>query len=229
VPEGLRIGEVLESISEQSGISQEELEQVLLDGSVSTGLLPGGAPTTLQEWEGLLFPDTYEFRAEAEAGDVLQLFADTMQRRVEAVDWAGLLERGLTRYDGIIIASLIEAETRVDGERPLVSSVIENRLDLSMPLQIDATVLYAMGERGMSLTLADLEIDSPYNTYQTGGLPPTPIGAPGRASLEAAADPATTDYLYYVLTSLDGSHSFTASYDEFLQFKAQAKADGVLP
>ena len=98
-----------------------------------------------------------------------------------------------------------------------------------MMLGIDATVIYAIGERGKSLTASDLEVESPYNTRKYPGLPPTPIGAPGRASLQAAAAPASTDFLYYVLTSATGEHSFTSSYDEFLAFKRQAVNDGLIP
>ena len=90
-------------------------------------------------------------------------------------------------------------------------------------------MLYALGERGIALSLADLEVDSPWNTYAVQGLPPTPIGAPGLASLRAAVAPVESDWIYYVLTSSDGQHSFTASYDEFLEWKQQAKDDGVIP
>jgi UPF0755 protein len=229
VQEGLRIGEVLERISEQTVFTVPELEAVLLDGSVETSLLPGGQPEMLQEWEGLLFPDTYEFLTESGPEVVLGLLARTMESRVAAIDWSELEAAGYTPYEGIVIASLIESETRVDTERELVAAVVWNRLEIDMALQIDATVLYALGERRTGLTLADLEVDSPYNTYLQPGLPPTPIGGPGKASLEAAAAPADVDFLFYVLTSLDGTHSFTADYNEFLNFKNQAKEDGVLP
>jgi UPF0755 protein len=229
VQEGLRIGEILDRIADQTRFSAAQLETALLDGSVATSLFPQGQPETLQQWEGLLFPDTYEFLIESGPDVVLGLLAGTMERRVEDVDWSRLTEAGYTPYEGLIVASLIESETRVNEERPLVSAVVRNRLSIGMALQIDATVLYALGERRTGLKLADLEVDSPYNTYQQPGLPPTPIGGPGRASLSAAAAPADVDYLYYVLTSSEGTHSFTASYDDFLSFKAQAKEDGVLP
>jgi UPF0755 protein len=229
VREGLRIGEILQEIAEQTDFLRGELEALLLDGSITTSLFPDGQPSTLREWEGLLFPDTYEFLADSGPEVVLALLAGTMERRVGEIDWSELEEAGYSQYDSLIIASLIESETRANDERPLVSAVVANRLSIGMALQIDATVLYALGERRTGLTLTDLEVDSPYNTYLQPGLPPTPIGGPGRASLEAAAAPAAVDYLFYVLTSRDGTHSFTASYDEFLSFKNQAKEDGVLP
>ncbi len=229
IREGLRIEEILAELEEHTPFGRDELEAALLSGRVTSALLAAEGAPTLQDWEGLLFPDTYQFAETAAVADVLTRLARTMEQRVDAIDWSEFEAAGFTKHEGLIVASLIEAETRVDEDRPLVSSVIRNRLERNMPLQIDATVLYALGERGIALTFADLEVDSPYNTYLIDGLPPTPIAAPGRASLEAAASPATTDYLYYVLTSTDGSHSFTASYDEFLRFKEQAKADGVIP
>jgi UPF0755 protein len=224
VIEGLTIGQMLESVSRQTGFTLEELTIPLLDGTITSGLLPTD-PERLQDWEGLLFPDTYEFAAEASAADVLARLAATAEERVASVDWTYVEERGLTPYDGIIIASLIEREVLVDEERPLVASVIFNRLDIGMRLQIDATVIYALGaipEGGLSL--ADLEVNSPYNTYLIDGLPPTPISGVRTASLRAAAAPAETDYLFYVVTDDAGRHTFTADFEEFLRIQAELAA-----
>lgn len=229
VREGLRIGETLAALAEQTPWTVADYEAALASGAVQSSHLPSPVADDLRVWEGLLFPDTYEIEDDATAAEILTRLARTAEQRVAAVDWTDWQERGFTVYEGIVAASLIEAETRVDADRPSVASVIVNRLDIGMPLQIDATVLYAMDERGIGLTLADLEIDSPYNTYQIGGLPPTPIGGPGLASLEAIADPIDSDWIYYVLTSADGSHSFTADYNEFLRWKDEAKAAGIFP
>ena len=228
VREGLRIGEVLTEIAGQTEYDEAELEQALLSGAVQTSLV-SGALSSLQAWEGLLFPDTYEFELDATAAQILGRLAATMEQRVGGIDWTPWTDQGFTIYEGIIAASIIEAETKVDVDRPSVASVILNRLDLGMPLQIDATILYALDARGIGLTLNDLEVDSPYNTYLNLGLPPTPIGGPRRTSLEAAANPPSTDYIYYVLTSDDGSHSFTADYNQFLNWKNQAKSEGLFP
>jgi UPF0755 protein len=227
VIEGLTVAQMLDSIADQTSVTVAELEEALLDGSVESSLLPGGADE-LADWEGLIFPDTYEFVEDATAADILSRLAATAEDRVDGVDWTVLEERGLTPYDGIIIASMIEREAARDDERPIIASVIYNRLDEGMLLQIDATVLYAIGG-GTSLTLDDLEVDSPYNTYQYPGLPPTPIAGPRLASLVAAATPDETDYLYYVLTDAEGRHSFTNDFDEFLRLQEQARIDGVLP
>ena len=228
VREGLRIGEVLDEIATQTPFSVSQLEATLMSGEVISAFVPPD-PESVQAWEGALFPDTYEFFAESTPVEVLQRLADQLERNIGTLDWSFVRQRGLTLYEGLVMASLVEAETRVDEDRPQVASVLFNRTDIGMGLQIDATVLYALGMRGVGLTLDDLEFDSPYNTYVYPGLPPTPIGTVGMASLKAVANPAETDFLYYVLTSTDGTHTFTADYDEFLQFKAQAKEDGVIP
>ena len=114
------------------------------------------------------------------------------------------------------MASLIERETAVEDERPLVASVIYNRLDADMPLQIDAAIVYARGGGNQTVTYDDLEIDSPYNVYQNTGLTPGPICSPSLSSLEAAVHPADTDYLYYVVNDLDaGTHSFSDNDEQF--------------
>ncbi|HEY7703613.1 MAG TPA: endolytic transglycosylase MltG [Acidimicrobiia bacterium] len=227
VREGLRVSEMLDVLSEASGIPVAELEDALTNGTVTTSLRQMPATPAVADWEGLLFPDTYEFLRTATATQILQRLAETMESRVAAIDWARFQQAGFNKYQGIVIASMIESEVRVPSERPLVSSVIRNRLDQEMPLQIDATVLYALGTR--DIAEFDSDFDSPFNTYKVAGLPPAPISAPGRASLEAAASPAASDYLFYVLSAADGSHTFTTNYADHQQAVAQAKADGIIP
>jgi UPF0755 protein len=225
--EGLRVGEILTQLSEASGLPYAQFEDALLSGDVSTSLRTMPAATTLTDWEGLLFPDTYEFTRSAEPTAILQRLASTMEQRVDSIDWSVVEAAGFTPYEGLIIASLVETEVLLDEERPIVSSVIHNRLAIDMKLDIDATVLYALGTR--DITEFDNEVDSPYNTYVVAGLPPTPIASPGRSSLEAAAAPDTTDYLYYVLSDLEGHHAFAATLEEHNANVEQARADGVLP
>jgi UPF0755 protein len=227
VIEGLSVSQMLDSIAQQTPYATDALGEVLLNGEVTSTLLQD-SPDALSDWEGLLFPDTYEFVDTATPADILGTLARTAEDRVGSIDWSALQARGLTPYDGIIVASMIEREARLDEERAIVASVIYNRLDLGMLLQIDATVLYAIGG-GTAVTLEDLEFDSPYNTYRYPGLPPTPIAGPRLASLRAAADPEETDFLYYVLTGTDGSHTFTADFDEFIELQAQARSDGIIP
>ena len=223
--EGLRVEEILTSLSESTGIEYGEFETALLSGDVTSSLAP--EPDSLTDWEGLLFPDTYEFTSSANAASILQRLASTMEQRVDSIDWSAVESLGFTVYEGVIIASLIETEVLLDIERPVVSSVLHNRLELGMKLDIDATVLYAVGSR--DIVDFDREVDSPYNTYIVNGLPPTPIAAPGRASLEAAANPDETYFLFYVLSDLDGNHAFAATLEEHNANVARAREDGVLP
>jgi UPF0755 protein len=227
VIEGLRVSEILTRLSEVSGHPYAEFEQALLEGEVDTSLRQMPAEPELADWEGLLFPDTYEFARSAAPVSILQRLASTMEQRVDSIDWSVLEANGYSPYDGLIIASLIETEVLLDEERPTVSSVVHNRLALGMKLDIDATVLYALGTRDISQF--DRDVDSPYNTYLVNGLPPTPIAGPGRASLEAAAAPAGTEFLFYVLSDLEGHHAFAATLDEHNANVARAREEGVLP
>jgi len=228
IVEGRRVGEVVADIARQSEFSETELVDTLLEGDIRSAYLPGDVEG-LPAWEGLLFPATYEFFTDATAEEIQQRLADETERRIDRLDWTSVRLRGYSVYEGLVIASIVEAEAGIDEDRPLIASVIYNRLGESYPLEIDATVLYAMGERGIGLTFDDLEFDSPYNTYRVAGLPPTPIGTPGSRSLEAAADPADSEYWYYVLVSEEGAHGFfpQSDYDGFLEAKRQAQEQGI--
>lgn len=231
VIEGLRIEEMLQSIADQTSHTVEDLTAVLVDGTVNSAFLPDQAPEGMPEitrWEGLLSPDTYEFTVDSAPEDILQRLADTLASRIDTVDWTQLEEMGLTPYDGLVIASLIEKEAKLDDERPLISSVIHNRLVADRALQIDATIIYALNNDAREVTFADLEVDSPYNTYQRLGLPPTPLSGVRVASLQAAAEPANTQFFYYVLIDVDGTHGFSETLEEHEALKDQAKKDGVL-
>jgi UPF0755 protein len=227
VIEGLRVREILTSLAEKTPHDYETFETALLDGSVSTSLREMPDEPELADWEGLLFPDTYEFSRSAAPEDILQRLASTMEQRVNSIDWSDWEDLGYTPYEGIVLASLVETEVLLDEERPTVSSVIHNRLAEGMKLDIDATVLYALGTR--DIADFDREVDSPYNTYVVAGLPPTPIATPGRAALEAAAAPADTPYFFYVLSDTEGHHAFAETIDEHNANVAQAREDGVLP
>ena len=233
VVEGLRIEDMLDALAEQTSFTAEELEEVLLDGSVFSAYLPesdlpAGVPE-LARWEGLLFPDTYEFSADATPAEILQRMARTLEARVNGVAWEEFEETGMSPYEGLVIASLIEREAKLDEDRTLISSVIHNRLVAEMPLQVDATVIYAVGENRGRVLESDLEIDSPYNTYRVTGLPPTPIAGVRLASLEAAAHPEDTEFLYYVLVDESGEHGFSVTLEEHNQKVAAARDAGILP
>jgi UPF0755 protein len=185
--------------------------------------LPGFA--TGGPLEGMLFPATYEVPVEVSERAVVRLQLRTFKERFAEIDLRKARAHNLTDYDVVIIGSMVEREIRVAGERALAAAVMWNRLRIGMPLQIDATVQYALPVYKEQLTYDDLKVESPYNTYLHAGLPPTPICNPGAAALRAAAHPAAVDYLYYVARN-DGSgrHFFSSSYEQFLKDKARAES-----
>lgn len=174
--------------------------------------------------EGFLFPATYTIEASATPTEVVEKMLDEFDRRIATIDLTYASSKNLDTFDVVTIASILEREAKLPEEFPLVSSVIYNRLAKPMRLQLCASVLYTLPEGTTSLTNDDLDEDSPYNTYIHDGLPVGPISNPGMAALSAAAGPAQTNYLYYVLTGEDGSQTFTATYDEFLRAKQSSAA-----
>jgi UPF0755 protein len=174
--------------------------------------------------EGFLFPALYEFLPATTASELVARQLEAFEQRWRTVDLRWALARGHAPYDVLVVASMIERETAAARERPLVAAVIYNRLKRGMPLGIDATIRYGLGVEGTRpLTRKHLRSDSPYNTRRFAGLPPTPIGNPGLASIRAAARPSKVDYLYYVRKPDGVHHFFTADEDEFC---AKARAYG---
>jgi UPF0755 protein len=157
-----------------------------------------GAPKGTRTLEGFLFPATYDLKAGATADDLVDKQLDAFRDNFGSIDLKAAHRKNLTDYDVLIIASLIERETPSDKERPLVASVIYNRLKLPEPLSIDASIRYQLNDWNSPLKQSELDKDTPYNLKINLGLPPTPIGNPGLASMKAAAKPAKTDFLFYV-------------------------------
>ena len=166
--------------------------------------------------EGYLFPDTYTLPRRTTAEQLVARMTARFEKALTPDIRQQAAARGLTVRQLVTLASLVEKETAKSDERPLVAAVYANRLKIDMGLQCDPTVIYALERAGRytgNLTRADLQFDSPYNTYRYAGLPPGPIAAPGLASLQAAAQPADVPYLYFVSRN-DGSHAFAATLDE---------------
>ncbi|MBA4697027.1 MAG: endolytic transglycosylase MltG [Legionella sp.] len=165
--------------------------------------------------EGLLLTDTYHYRAGTDAKNLLQVANQHLLNYLNEC-WKNRASNlpYTTPYELLIAASIVERETALPEEKPLIASVIVNRLKRKMPLQMDPTVIYALGSRYEGkLKHADLSIDSFYNTYRYRGLPPTPIAMVGKAALDATAHPQQTHYLYFVAKG-DGSHKFSVNYDQ---------------
>ena len=214
-PEGSWLTDFARIVGKNTHVSAEEFTAALESGDVTSDLKPDDVDT----FEGLLFPSTYQVIEEDTAVTLAQRIVDEFERRVESVDFSGVRDQ-VSVYEAIIVASMIEAEAKVNSERPKVASVIYNRLEVGERLGIDATVLYALGEHKDTLTVSELAIDSPYNTRLYAGLPPTPIGAPGIESLKAAADPAPGDLFFYVVSDCEGHHAFSETSAEFARDKA---------
>jgi UPF0755 protein len=170
--------------------------------------------------EGYLFPDTYQVPLGADERALIRL----QWERFGQI-WSPLAKQyqtKLSRHEVVTLASLIEREAKVDADRRPISGVLRNRLERGLRLEVDATILYALGQHKSRLLYRDLEVDSPYNTYRHAGLPPGPIANPGRASLEAALNPAQTDCLYYVARS-DGTHIFSRTLAEHNRAKREIR------
>jgi uncharacterized YceG family protein len=166
--------------------------------------------------EGFLFPATYEIKKGKPTSALVSEQLDSFKRAFAGVDMGFAKKRNLSGYDVLTIASMIEREAQVAGERRLVASVIYNRLREGIPLGIDATIRYATGNWTRPLTQSQLAVDSPYNTRTRRGLPPGPIGSPGMAAIRAAANPAPTKYLFYVVKpGTCGRHAFSRTDAEF--------------
>lgn len=185
-----------------------------------------GAPKGTKTAEGFLFPATYELPQGSSANELVEDQLVAFEQNFKDVDMTYAKRKNLSRYDVLIIASLIEREAQLAKERRLVSAVIYNRLSEGMPLGIDATTRYSTNNWTKPIKQSELDKDEPYNTRLKRGLPPTPIGNPGLASLKAAAKPSTKKYLYYVRKANDdsGEHAFSTSYSEFEKDQAAYRA-----
>ena len=230
IPEGLWISETLLSISSQTGFDYDLLKNSLLSGQVKSTNLYLNDPSELYNWEGLLYPNTYQIDVESNGEEILQLMVGELESVTERLMNEYDLPSWISSYNELFtVASLVEAESKLQEDRPLVSSVVKNRLNDNMLIQIDATVLYALQKRKSQVLLVDLQIDSPYNTYKYLGLPPTPISGFGERSIKAVLETPENDYLYYLLTDKNGKMSFTNDYTDFINMKNKAKEEGVIP
>ncbi|NLE10078.1 MAG: endolytic transglycosylase MltG [Actinobacteria bacterium] len=224
IPEGKAIDQVADLLDDEGTIDGDAY--VALAEKPTRFDVPkvGGTNPELTTLEGLLFPSTYYLYEGDGASELITAQLTAFDTKTKSLAWSKAEDLGLTPYQIVIVASLIEKECSIAEERAQVAAVIYNRIEADMTLGIDATVRYAVGKWTEDLTTSDLESDSPYNTRVVKGLPPTPIANPGVAALKAALDPADVDYLYYVLRDTEGHHFFTASYEEFLEAKANAPA-----
>lgn len=200
IPEGLRKEEIALKLAKDLSIPESEFNKVAK--------------------EGYMFPETYLVSKDATAGALVKLFTNTFNQKVSEKDKAAANRLNMSINDVIIIASLVEREAMLEKDRPLIASVILNRLKLGMKLDIDATIQYALGYQPKEktwwkkdLTLEDLEIDSPYNTYKNNTLPPGPICNPGLSAIRAVLNAPDTEYLFY-LADKNGTSHFGRNIEE---------------
>ena len=221
IPEGFTVAQIVEKLAGTEQFTRAEVEKAVK----SKDLIVPHRPKGVTRLEGLLFPDTYGIEPDDTAEGVVQDMLNQLEIVLSRYQLS-TAPRGLSPYQLLIVASMVEREAKVAADRPKIAAVIYNRLAAGKRLEIDATVEYAVGHA--KLTAGDLRSSSPYNTYTSPGLPPTPIAAPGEAAIQAALNPADGDWIYYVLATEEGEHAFTRSYQEFLDLKAKAKAKGLL-
>ncbi|WP_276770076.1 endolytic transglycosylase MltG [Fannyhessea vaginae] len=225
VPEGFTVDKLADLVSQQFGISRDDfLAQAKASNYVDE--FPFLKDAQNDSLEGFLWPKTYDFSSTTPTSDaIIKLMLTQYKTETANLDFEGAQQNikqqyGITmsRYDFIKLASIIEKEALIDEDRPLIASVMFNRLKADMPLQSDATMGYVTKGK---VTPQDLKSDSPYNTQNKKGFPPTPICSPGIASLSAAMLPATTDNYYFWITK--DEHKFSKTYDEHLQAIKEAK------
>ena len=220
IPEGYTVYKIADKLSEEGLVSKDVFMDIVENGDFSEFDFLEGTVTGAHRLEGFLFPETYTIHDDASEEDIIRAMLSQFQ-----VVWDKYKDRAnelqMTPNEVITIASLIEREAVLDEDRKNVASVIYNRLNIGMQLQIDATINFALdliGQDHEYLTYDDLEIDSPYNTYQIEGLPPGPIACPGERCIEAALYPPDTEYVYYVKTTDQGvGMSFSTNYEDFMR------------
>jgi UPF0755 protein len=215
IPEGLSRTEVA-AVAKRAGVTGDYVKASIHSHVLKPSAY--GAPPSTRSLEGFLFPATYDLLPGDPASKLVNAQLLAFKTNLAKVDLTRARSKKLTTYDVLTIASMVEREAQLASERPLIAAVIYNRLHDGMPLGIDATIRYAINDYLRPLTVSELSLASPYNTRLHQGLPPTPIGNPGLASIEAAAHPAAVNYLYYVVKpGACGQHAFSSSFTQFQQ------------
>lgn len=224
IPEGFTAQQIAARFAKQAGVSEDEMLSLATGGADlfadRHGYLTGARGGSLQ---GYLFPDTYTIKKGTKPEAIIEMMLDRFDEQIAKVDLSYAKKHGFDLDEVLTIASILDREVKVDKEYELVSSVIYNRIRIGMKLQMCSTVVYGLRDGHTKLTTEDLTNGHPYNTYCIVGLPPGPMGSPGLRAIRAAAKPADTKYIYFVLTGKDGSQTFASNYADFLKAKAKYK------
>lgn len=219
IPEGYDLKQIASALAQRELI---DMERFLFLAEDVTRVFGSNIPLEIPiaSVEGYLFPDTYRFvRGQTEEDIIRQMVNRFLQVVLPAVE-EYIDEMDMTLHEIVTLASIVEKEVMTNRERPIVAAVYLNRLAIDMPLQADPTVRYVMEEQRSRVLYRDLEIDSPYNTYQNRGLPPGPIASPGLASILAVLEPADVDYFFFVSRG-DGTHQFTRTFNEHVRARRE--------
>ncbi|WP_279386474.1 endolytic transglycosylase MltG [Paenibacillus xerothermodurans] len=233
VPEGFTVAQIADKVGQQFGKDPAAFIQAAQQYQGFTAKVFKEIPANDQlrsRLEGYLFPETYEWKQDITMEQVIDQMMLELDKKLAMLpeSWReDMAARGQNFHQMMTIASLIEREVAIEEERPLVSSVIHNRLEKGMPLQIDATVQYMFDKQKERLFEKDLQLESPYNTYLNTGLPPGPIASPSLSSIKAAIYPAESNYFFYV-TKKDGTkgHLFGETFEQHRQNNAASKKNG---
>ncbi len=217
VPEGYTMEQVALELEGMKVVSAAEFLKTAEDPALLKSLGISGAVA-----EGFLFPETYRVPLGAGANELIELMVRQFMDSAGGDFNRRCMARNLTPYQAVIMASIVEKESKIDGERPMVAGVLYNRLRQKMRLEVNATLNYVLNTKNPWFTNAQIGIQSPYNTYLHRGLPPTPICNPGLASLQAVLEPADVSYLYYVAQG-DGTNLFAQTFQEHMRNVRQAK------
>jgi len=213
IPEGFSLEQIADRLAARGIVTKSEFLSAVENGKYGYKFLDY-IPDRNLKLQGYLFPATYEIYTDATAEDIVSTMLEKFDQVFKDEYYAIIEKNDMTLDEIITIASIIEKEVKVPVERPLVSGVIYNRLDINMSLQMCSTVMYVLDVPRDRILYRDLEIDSPYNTYKNPGLPIGPIANPGEASIIAAVYPDDNNYLYFVLTDPEvGSHEFNVTLD----------------
>ncbi|MEW9667270.1 endolytic transglycosylase MltG [Ammoniphilus sp. 3BR4] len=226
IPEGWTIAQIASYLAEKGWVNKDKFLAEANEAEFPyefIGDIPQDKSMTYR-LEGYLFPKTYEMKEGATEYEILDRMLAQFQKEWDPSWNEALKKRGMTIHEAVTLASIVEREVVVEAERPRVAGVYYNRLGQDILLQADATVQYAMGKQKDIVTYKDLELDHPYNTYKVKGLPPGPIAAPGKQSLQSVVEPESHKYLFYV-TKKDGSgeHFFSETYNQHLKNIALSK------
>ncbi len=219
IPDGNTIEKDAAILVKNNVITKKAFYDEIANGKFDYKFLKG-APKGVNRLEGFLYPETYQVDLDADAHEVVNIMLKQFDKVFTDEYYEQTKKRKMSVLEVMTVASIIEREAKTDEDKKNVASVIYNRLEVGMPLQMDSILAYITGEEKIKASLKDTQVKSDYNPYTNKGLPPGPICSPGKVSIEAALYPAETKYMYFVATDkLDGTNVFSETYEEFLKDK----------